>query len=339
MDSMYSTLSMYYDYDAHVKGELLVMMKISQSVNLLIFISNTLIELFNDFGFDCDGIPERPTMYLNLWSYKVVRYRYSNPMIQPEPEGSTQGYPLDSVEVLRFYTSAGNPVKEILLKLNLPDHRSILMDSKMVVKYMFQDFRYSDTERLSRSDEVLKLKNFKKDATLKLSKSTNQEWYEHVSPEVTRSQDDKVTRWRNEIMLASDKTTSLSASTFSFLNASLWADSIILLTRLDFTLFFLLNASPTTFALSEYHTNHSSKSEKPLLVLRSTHTSDSSQLGKSYETLVLQLSKLFSQFLAFPRGCKTEMELRDWRCSMNQIYTELNLSLSWSSINLPETHQ
>ncbi|GJX09804.1 hypothetical protein Tco_0199663 [Tanacetum coccineum] len=39
-----------------------------------------------------------------------------------------------------------------------------------------EDFRYSDTERLSRSDEVLKLKNFKKDATLKLSKSTNQEW-------------------------------------------------------------------------------------------------------------------------------------------------------------------
>ncbi|GJV04115.1 hypothetical protein Tco_1337684 [Tanacetum coccineum] len=54
---------------------------------------------------------------------------------------------------------------------------------------MFQDFRYSDNERLSRSDEVLKLKNFKKDATLKLSKSTNQEWYEHVGPEVTKSQD------------------------------------------------------------------------------------------------------------------------------------------------------
>ncbi|GJY64032.1 hypothetical protein Tco_0465492, partial [Tanacetum coccineum] len=69
------------------------------------------------------------------------------------------------------------------------------------LKYLFQDFRYSDTERLSRSDEVLKLKNFKKDATLKLSKSTNQEWYEHVGPEVTRSQDDKVTRWQNEIML------------------------------------------------------------------------------------------------------------------------------------------
>ncbi|GJS51241.1 hypothetical protein Tco_0624603 [Tanacetum coccineum] len=93
----------------------------------------------------------------------------------------------------RFYTSAGNPVKEILLKLNLPDHR-ILKDGG-------EDFRYSDTERLSRSDEVLKVKNFKKDATLKLSKSTNQEWYEHVGPDVTRSQDDKVTRWQNEIML------------------------------------------------------------------------------------------------------------------------------------------
>ncbi|GJV32098.1 retrovirus-related pol polyprotein from transposon TNT 1-94 [Tanacetum coccineum] len=40
---------------------------------------------------------------------------------------------------------------------------------------MFQDFRYSDTERLSRSDEVLKLKNFKKDAILKLFKITYQE--------------------------------------------------------------------------------------------------------------------------------------------------------------------
>ncbi|GKD53768.1 hypothetical protein Tco_1287155 [Tanacetum coccineum] len=79
--------------------------------------------------------------------------------------------------VERFYTSAGNLVKEILLKLNLPDHR-LLKDGA----------------------EVLKLKNFKKDATLKLSKSTNQEWYEHVGPEVTRSQDDKVIRWRNEIM-------------------------------------------------------------------------------------------------------------------------------------------
>ncbi|GKE24169.1 hypothetical protein Tco_1435681, partial [Tanacetum coccineum] len=66
-----------------------------------------------------------------------------------------------------FYTSAGNPVKEILLKLNLSDHGSILTDSKIEVK----------------------LKNLKKDALLKLFKITYQERYEHVGPEVTSSQD------------------------------------------------------------------------------------------------------------------------------------------------------
>ncbi|GKE01435.1 hypothetical protein Tco_1389418, partial [Tanacetum coccineum] len=36
--------------------------------------------------------------------------------------------------VERFNTTAGNHVKEILLKLNLPDHRSILKDSKIHIK-------------------------------------------------------------------------------------------------------------------------------------------------------------------------------------------------------------
>ncbi|GKB53851.1 hypothetical protein Tco_0904604, partial [Tanacetum coccineum] len=93
--------------------------------------------------------------------------------------------------------SARNPVKEILLKLYLPDHRSILTDSKMKgrsirVKEIQRSFHHSDTERLSLSDEVLKLKNFKKDAAIKLFKSTNQETYEHVGPKVTGSQDGKV---------------------------------------------------------------------------------------------------------------------------------------------------
>ncbi|GJY45470.1 hypothetical protein Tco_0434533 [Tanacetum coccineum] len=78
----------------------------------------------------------------------------------------------------RFNTTAGNPVKKILLKLNLSDHR-----------------------KLKEGGEVLKLKNFKKDATLKLSKSSNQEWYEHVGPEVASPQDGKVSRWRKEIVL------------------------------------------------------------------------------------------------------------------------------------------
>ncbi|GKF02915.1 hypothetical protein Tco_0029838 [Tanacetum coccineum] len=66
---------------------------------------------------------------------------------------------------------------------------------------MFQDFRYSDTARLSRSDEVLKLKNFKKDATLKLSKSSNQEWHEHVGSEITSTQDGKIHKDSDEITL------------------------------------------------------------------------------------------------------------------------------------------
>ncbi|GKA73676.1 hypothetical protein Tco_0779978, partial [Tanacetum coccineum] len=73
----------------------------------------------------------------------------------------------------RSNTTAGNPVKEILLKLNLPDHRILKYGGE--VKEFQRSFRHSDTERLSRSEEVLKLKNFKKDATLKLFKSTNQE--------------------------------------------------------------------------------------------------------------------------------------------------------------------
>ncbi|GJS24067.1 hypothetical protein Tco_0452699 [Tanacetum coccineum] len=66
----------------------------------------------------------------------------------------------------RLNTTAGNPVKKILLKLNLSDHR-ILKDG----------------------DE---------DATLKLSKSTNQERYEHVGPEVTSPQDGKISRWQRD---------------------------------------------------------------------------------------------------------------------------------------------
>ncbi|GJV10439.1 retrovirus-related pol polyprotein from transposon TNT 1-94, partial [Tanacetum coccineum] len=90
----------------------------------------------------------------------------------------------------RFDTSVGNPIKEILLKLNLPDHR-ILKDGGEVKEFQ-RSFLHSDTERLSGNDEVLKLKNLKKAALLKLFKLTYQEMYEHVSPKVTSSQDGEV---------------------------------------------------------------------------------------------------------------------------------------------------
>ncbi|GJU63666.1 hypothetical protein Tco_1245501 [Tanacetum coccineum] len=78
---------------------------------------------------DLDDILKRIRM-----KYRPQTHRFSNPMIKPEPEGSTQGYPLDSVEVLRFDTTTRNHVKEILPKLNLPDHKSILTDSKEFIK-------------------------------------------------------------------------------------------------------------------------------------------------------------------------------------------------------------
>ncbi|GKB57987.1 hypothetical protein Tco_0914173, partial [Tanacetum coccineum] len=40
--------------------------------------------------------------------------------------------------VERFDTSSGNPFKEILLKLNLPDHRSILTVSKIYKKMVME---------------------------------------------------------------------------------------------------------------------------------------------------------------------------------------------------------
>ncbi|GJU65315.1 hypothetical protein Tco_1247150 [Tanacetum coccineum] len=73
--------------------------------------------------------------------------------------------------------------------------------NKLMVGNLKKVVKTSATLIPSRSDEVLKLKNFKKDATLKLSKSSNQEWYEHVGPKVTSPQDGKITRWHKEIVL------------------------------------------------------------------------------------------------------------------------------------------
>ncbi|GJS24071.1 hypothetical protein Tco_0452703 [Tanacetum coccineum] len=68
--------------------------------------------------------------------------------------------------VERFDTSTGNPVKEILLKLNLPDHR-ILKDGGEV-------------------------KEFQEICLNQAFKTKKQQQYEHVGPKVTSSQDGKV---------------------------------------------------------------------------------------------------------------------------------------------------
>ncbi|GJS93731.1 hypothetical protein Tco_0800699, partial [Tanacetum coccineum] len=118
--------------------------------------SDTSIDFSNQFFYSIGEI-------VTHWFILIVlsALRRSGKENMPESDES------DTYVLERFDTSARNPIKEILLKLNLPDHRSILTDSKILKD------GGEDTERLSRSDEVLKLKNFKKDATLKLFKSTN----------------------------------------------------------------------------------------------------------------------------------------------------------------------
>ncbi|GJW54854.1 hypothetical protein Tco_0098939 [Tanacetum coccineum] len=51
------------------------------------------------------------------------------------------------------YTSLGNPVKEILLKLNLPDHRSILTDSKDTYKDRCMSVQKSQDHKMTKSQD------------------------------------------------------------------------------------------------------------------------------------------------------------------------------------------
>ncbi|GKC18806.1 hypothetical protein Tco_1020956 [Tanacetum coccineum] len=60
------------------------------------------------------------------------------------------------MKVLGFYTSVGNPVKQILLKLILPDHRSILTDSKVTpTKHGRMTKPYSPPALLTKSGGLL----------------------------------------------------------------------------------------------------------------------------------------------------------------------------------------
>ncbi|GJZ37963.1 hypothetical protein Tco_0584154, partial [Tanacetum coccineum] len=82
-----------------------------------------------------------------------------------------------------FNTSTGNPVNEILLKLNLPDHRSILTDLKIHIKM--------DMERRS-----VKVKELQERCIIKAFKLSYQENYEHVGPKL---QDHKMARLQDDV--------------------------------------------------------------------------------------------------------------------------------------------
>ncbi|GJW05855.1 putative reverse transcriptase domain-containing protein [Tanacetum coccineum] len=93
-----------------------------------------------------------------------------------------------------FYTSAGNPVKEILLKLNLPDHSDKVLKTKNFKEVSVTLIPNIFLE-VDKCYNVLK-GNFKKDATLKLFKSTNQESFDKVVKKRTTS--DAITADKND---------------------------------------------------------------------------------------------------------------------------------------------
>ncbi|GJS71263.1 hypothetical protein Tco_0704104 [Tanacetum coccineum] len=191
-------------------------------------------------GFKAVNDTKRPTMYLIIWSYKVVRYRYTFPRSSQNRRYLPRDISLDNVEVLRHdvkrsksenkgkvptemelvleQTQQGTSYevsistegveelkrkvkikgkkKEALLTLRQkpgnPDGYSYWVKTSQdpkphahtgptkiktsrKLKYMFQDFHYSDT-------------NIKKDGYTRFQ---HQEQYEHVGPEVTRSQEGK----------------------------------------------------------------------------------------------------------------------------------------------------
>nr|GEZ69866.1 hypothetical protein [Tanacetum cinerariifolium] len=64
----------------------------------------------------------------------------------------------------KIHNLAKNPVKEILLKLNLPDHRTLKNGGEGTCFQLSQRF-IAACSYPTINDEVLKLKNFKKDAS------------------------------------------------------------------------------------------------------------------------------------------------------------------------------
>ncbi|GJX13002.1 hypothetical protein Tco_0204760 [Tanacetum coccineum] len=92
-------------------------------------------------------------------------------------------------EIRWFDTPAGNPVKKILLKLNLSDHKSILTDSKEHLKLVME----RQSVKVKEIQERCIIKAFqdyqiKKGMSMSVQKSQIHEMA-------------KFTRWRNEIIL------------------------------------------------------------------------------------------------------------------------------------------
>ncbi|GJR19090.1 hypothetical protein Tco_0967617 [Tanacetum coccineum] len=116
------------------------------------------------------GADEGTGVGTTIRGYKAVRLRFSDPMIQPEPEGSTQGYPLVSVEVLRSFITDAKVTLKMVVEV-------FLEALKIKVKEVQNSFTLTLIPNVFlESDEVLKLMSFKKGDNIKaLSNQTIQE--------------------------------------------------------------------------------------------------------------------------------------------------------------------
>ncbi|GJX61931.1 hypothetical protein Tco_0294831 [Tanacetum coccineum] len=95
----------------------------------------------------------------------------------------------DTFVLERFDTPAGNPVKKILLKLNLSDHRSILTDSKEYLKMVIE----RQSVKVKEIQERCIIKAFQDYQIKKGMSMSVQKLQVHEM--------EKFTRWRNEIIL------------------------------------------------------------------------------------------------------------------------------------------
>ncbi|GKD13663.1 hypothetical protein Tco_1198070 [Tanacetum coccineum] len=136
-------------------------------------------------------------MYLINWSYKVVRYRCSFPRSSQNQRDLPMDIPLVRIEVLRYDKKEKKLEKgkmQTKTELTLEQTHQGVSNEVLVIPMVAaagsrQVKIHSHMLILDRhTDEVLKLKNFKKDD---YSSFQDQEKYEHVGLKVTSTQDGK----------------------------------------------------------------------------------------------------------------------------------------------------
>ncbi|GJR91274.1 hypothetical protein Tco_0215285 [Tanacetum coccineum] len=118
-------------------------------------------------GFKAVNDTKRPTMYLIIWSYKVVRYRYTFPRSSQNRRDLPRDIPLDSVEVLR------HDVK----RSKSENKGKVPTEMELVLEQTQQGTSYEvsvSTEGVEELKRKVKIKGEKKEALLTLRQKPGQ---------------------------------------------------------------------------------------------------------------------------------------------------------------------